>query len=205
MIKGLILGLIAGVIGAGVWAAVSFYTGYEVGFIAWGIGLLVGIGMIAGAQDQASGATGAVAAVIALAAVLGGKYATVHLAFEDLVQASGGWTYTEHDMLVVHADEVVVEWEDEGRTVDWPSGMTIDEAYEEEDYPPEVWAEARTRWDALSDQDQKTMLAEYQAGAQAAMSQARQEGFLRSFSLFDILWIGLAVVTALKLGSGGTE
>ena len=210
MIKGVVAAVVAGVLGAAIWAAVSHFTGYELGIIAWGIGAAVGIGMLMGAGEQASGVTGGVAAVIAIAAVLGGKYATVHLDLEEaLAENGGGWTLTEHSMLVRHADEVVSEWEDEGRTIKWPAGMTVEEAYEEADYPPEVWAEARSRWDRLSPGEQQAALAAEQARADEAVamfkSDIREEGFLRSFTLFDILWIGLAVFTALKLGAGGGD
>ena len=35
-------GVVAGSIGALIWAAIAYFTGYEVGWVAWGVGGLVG-------------------------------------------------------------------------------------------------------------------------------------------------------------------
>jgi phosphate/sulfate permease len=78
MVKGIIGGLIAAVIGAGVWAAIAYFTGYEIGWIAWGIGALVGFVAAKAAGDDAGDGLGIVAAVIAVLAILGGKYAVGH-------------------------------------------------------------------------------------------------------------------------------
>lgn len=207
MIKGVAAAVIAGIAGAAVWAAVSHYTGYEVGFIAWGVGLVVGIAMMAGAGNSAGAQTGVLAAIIAVAAVLGGKYATVHLDLQEFTSEmeASGFEISEHDLLVQHADEVVAEWEAEGRRLAWPEGMTVDEAWEVEDYPPDVWAEAEQRWEALGPQAQQAALAQYEQETREAFASfaetARDEVFLESFSLFDLLWFGLAVLTAFKVGS----
>ncbi len=269
MIKGLVAALVAGAVGAAIWAAVTHFTGYEVGFVAWGVGLLVGIGMFAGAGNNAGMATGVVAAVVAIAAVLGGKYATVHLAVEQFAGAMNH-EMTEHDVLVRYADRIAGEWEAQGRTVAWPIGSSVETAYNEEDYPADVWAEAEARWDALDEKDRRAALAHdvlvgyadriaaswdeqghslawpedmsietayapedyppdvWEAaetqwesldveGQQAAIDQqrasaeasfgsftaeARDQIFIESFTLFDLLWIGLALFTAFKVGAG---
>lgn len=50
--KQYLIGLAFGALGAGVWAAVMVTTGYEVGWLAWGIGFLVGIGARYGAGED---------------------------------------------------------------------------------------------------------------------------------------------------------
>lgn len=42
-LKWFVAGAIGGAIGAAIWVAVGYLTSYEVGWIAWGIGVLVGI------------------------------------------------------------------------------------------------------------------------------------------------------------------
>lgn len=205
MIKGLVAALVGGAVGAAIWAAVTHFTGYEVGFVAWGVGLLVGIGMAVGAGNNAGMATGVVAAVVAIAAVLGGKYATVHLAVEEFAGAME-YEMTDHDVIVKYADHIAGEWEAEGRALNWPDGSSVETAYEVEDYPADLWAEAEARWDSLGEEGQQTTLAQHQASAEAALgsatAQARDEIFLESFTPFDLLWIGLALFTAFKVGAG---
>lgn len=117
--------------------------------------------------------------------------------------------YTEQDMLSMYADDVALEWEEAGKRVAWPEGMTYEEAYDEADYPADVWAEGQARWEALSEAEQQAAMADAETTAIGALemykSEARQEVFLQSFSLFDLLWIGLAVFTAFKLGAGASS
>jgi len=212
MIKGVAAAVIAGIAGAAAWAAVSHFTGYEVGFIAWGIGLIVGIGMIAGAGKSAGTQAGIAAAIIAVVAVVGGKYATVQLALQKLSEQIelAEFEISEHDMLVQHADEVVTEWEAEGRRLEWPEGMTIEGAHLEEHYPTGVWTEAEKRWEALGAEAQQADMAQLEEEGREAFAAfaatAQDEAFVRSFGLFDLLWFGLAVLTAFKVGTGsGSE
>lgn len=67
----LLVGLAAAGAGALVWAAVSYFTGYEVGYVAWGLGLLVGVAMAKlGGRGMASACA---AAVLTAAGIAGGK------------------------------------------------------------------------------------------------------------------------------------
>ncbi|MBI4229470.1 MAG: hypothetical protein HY608_01410 [Planctomycetes bacterium] len=60
------------------WALLSWATGYEIGYVAWGIGGLVGF---AAARFGANGKySGAVCALLSLLAIFGGKVAAVRLA-----------------------------------------------------------------------------------------------------------------------------
>lgn len=62
----------AAIVGAAVWAGVAYATDREIGWIAWGIGIAAGFGMVAGAQ--ASGVLhGAVASGMAVVGIIAGK------------------------------------------------------------------------------------------------------------------------------------
>ncbi|MBN4052614.1 hypothetical protein JYT82_00715, partial [bacterium AH-315-K20] len=73
----IIAGCVAAVIGAAIWAAVAYYAHFEIGWIAWIIGAMVGGAVFATAGDQAGMMTGVGAAVIAIAGVVGGKYVSI--------------------------------------------------------------------------------------------------------------------------------
>ncbi|MCP4589662.1 MAG: hypothetical protein GY842_02865, partial [bacterium] len=65
----------AAVLGAVVWAVITSATGYEVGIVAWGIGLAVGIGAKAfGGEGQV---LGVVCAALALGSIFVGKVVAV--------------------------------------------------------------------------------------------------------------------------------
>lgn len=262
-------GGIGGLIGAAIWAAVSHFSGYEIAWIAWGIGGLVGLGVLLGTRGEGGKVHGATAAVIAVAAVVGGKWASVRLDLNEFIrddqsavsviadivvaereeagetvrlptpgddaehardyyprdvwaEARRRWNEmdaAEQDLarelpalanpdiwIVWIADDVVVEYEDAGRPVAWPDGMDIEVAWREAHYPADVWADAQARWDEMAPGERESfeaeriaMIREDQAyGEQVLMSWA----FRQSFSPFDLLWLGLAIYTAAKIGAG---
>jgi hypothetical protein len=224
ILKMAIGGIVAGLIGASVWAGIGYFTGLEIGWIAWLIGVLVGVGVrIVGSQDVAyfdktqrrmvrsrvaaeGPLAGMVAAVLAVVSVLAGKYALVHLFLSAPAASLEG--YLEDDAMISSmADQVVVEYEAQGRAVSWPAGVSPAEAYEREDYPPDVWADAENRWNALPEEEKaelKKAQAELIGAALDSVDGARSAVFLSSFGLFDLLWFGLAAATAFKLGASAS-
>ena len=198
-------GAAAGLIGAAIWAGVAYATHREVGLVAWGIGALVGLGVRFAAREWEGAAPGAIAAGVALLAVVLGKYAAVSLVVGKEL-GNIDVLVTDDDMIGSIADDICREREKQGKRLAWPPGMSVENATKAEDYPPGVWAEAVKRWNALSPaekvrqkegrkQDLSRRLA-------ADVGEVKKHVFWASFGPFDILWFGLAVVTAFRLGSG---
>ena len=50
--RGIIGGALGGLIGAVIWAGISYFTGYEIGWIAWGVGGMVGLGYFPAGIDS---------------------------------------------------------------------------------------------------------------------------------------------------------
>ncbi len=123
-------GLIAAILGGVAWGLIVRWSGYEVGFVAWGIGFLVGTAVALGARGVRGLPYQVVAVVLSLAGILLGKY------------LSFAWT--------------------------------LGDVFEEENLPVEVPILSRDTWDAFMD--------------------ARED----IWSLFDLLWVGLAVFTAWR-------
>lgn len=215
LLGGLIGGVIAGVIGALAWAGISYGTGYEIGWIAWIIGGMVGLGVAVGDRRESGTPAGILAAVIAIISILGGKYLAV-----DWIIAKGfdadqrlqmGQDAANDDEFVLSfvADEVAMDWTEAGRAVNWPDGVDPNYAALQTDYPTDVWAEAQRRWAGLSHSEQQAYRADARdttlAGADLLTTEFRgelaREGFIQSFGLFDVLFFGLAIVTAFKVGA----
>jgi hypothetical protein len=204
-------GVVGGMIGAGVWAAIAYFASLEVGWIAWGVGLLVGVGVAMGNRGEGSTAAGVMAAVIALLSVAAGKYAAVQLLVPDESElvANSVAALENKELLVSYvADGVVVEFEAEGRPVDWPAGSDPQQAAEQADYPADVWAVAQARWDSMPADSQEVfrmqIAANIEASAAAFRDALAQQGFLGSFGLFDIVFFGLAIYTAFKIAQAGS-
>ncbi|USN98279.1 MAG: hypothetical protein H6810_08830 [Phycisphaeraceae bacterium] len=199
-------GLAGGLIGAGVWAAVAAFLHVELGWIAWGVGVLAGIGVMMGAKGNGGVMAGLWAAGIALVCVAAEKFGAIAIlmhqaGFDDMTRAD----YERFAMMGV-ADEVIDQFENvDGRELAWPEGLTYDEAEWPDEYPPEVVEETHTRWDALarSEQDQrvhdvKDAFGEYKATV-------AKGAFVDDLNFFDVLWGFFAVASAFKIASGGTD
>ena len=205
--KWIIAGAIGGLVGGAIWAGISYATNYEVGWIAWGVGFLVGVGVRISAGESEEGlAQGLTAAVVAIVAVLGGKYAAYSLQVASFRGENlPVLTVDAEDGIMTFADEIVHEREVRGQSVVFPGGKTTDTATSQADYPPDVWQQASQKWQAIGTAEQEKKLAERRAEIDqwmAVMGSALVPPFSATFSLFDALWFFLAAGTAYKLGHG---
>ena len=71
-ISGIVAAAAAAVVGALIWKFITVFFNYELGFIAWGIGLVVGVGAAMFGSKGMS--TGVICGIFALLAILSGKY-----------------------------------------------------------------------------------------------------------------------------------
>ncbi len=208
MVKGLVFGILAGLAGAAVWAAISHFTGFEIGYLAWGIGLLVGLGFAAGLRGSGSVFTGVLAAVVALGAVTAGKYAAAVWDVDAYVKQNPPPAVSRELVVSFIADDVVEEYRQADRSLDYPPNADTEFPESESDYPADVWAEATARFDALSPQEQQAKTDDVDAfmrqNVAAFREAATADMFKASFSAFDLLWAFFAVATAFRLGAAGS-
>jgi hypothetical protein len=205
VLKWVIAGSVGGAVGAAVWAAIAHFAGAEIGWIAWGIGFLVGICVRYAAGPVEGFAPGAVAVVIAWLAIIGGKYAAVSLAIHSIDFDKIGGDVTEQTMIATQADMVAEERAAKGQRLNWPPGKNVENAEGPNDYPPGIWAEANQRWKKLGPDVQKQKTDERKLLRADFRGKFRDElhakAFADSFSPFDVLWFLLATLTAYKLGA----
>ena len=148
-------GSIGGVIGAGIWAAVAYNLRLEIGWLAIGVGLITGGGVAVCAKDYTGMLTGLIAVVIAIGAIVGGKYWASSIIVSDYIEQVSSTESTDvSDGMSWMATLVADEWEAAGRRLDWPEDMDNSIAWERLDFPRDVWAEARDRWMAMGPQEQ---------------------------------------------------
>lgn len=76
MIGALIGGGIAALVGGFIWGATASASGYEVGWLAWGIGLATGLGAVLGGRGS-DGNIGTIAVICAVAGIFIGKVVMV--------------------------------------------------------------------------------------------------------------------------------
>lgn len=104
---------------------------------------------------------------------------------------------------------IVEDRQSRGNEVEWPEGVKPDQASKQADYPPEIWAQAASEWEKMPDaeqEDYRANLAELaRQNIDAVFADISKESFLNSFSAMDLLFFGLAVVTAYKIAAPAEE
>jgi hypothetical protein len=201
--------LIGGAIGAAVWCLVSYSSGYEVGWIAWGIGVLTGLGVRMAAQNNGGLLAGLVAGAVALLAIGAGKYATVALHVDKAIGNVSVSQVTDEALMVPIADQVVEEFTKKRKRMTWPAGKTVEDASRPEDYPKDVWTEAKKRFEALPKDDLEKRRDETRKHQEELIGQIKGALHDRAtssmFSQYDALWGFLALASAFRIGGGGED
>jgi len=202
---------VAGAMGAAIWAAIAYFAHIEIGWIAIGVGALVGLGALIGARGDGNLWVGCVAAVIAVGSILAGKYAVVSIVYEEEVGSiasdAASMVVDEDWILQDIVDEIAYEWIQSGRPVIWPDpSMSIDYAEWPDDYPRELRIAARTRWDKFSEDEKNDQIDEIQAGLDeidfgALEAAIKKEGFIATFGPFDLVFLFFAVCAAYGVGA----
>jgi len=204
-----------GVLGAALWAAVATVTGYEVGWIAWAVGGMVGWGVAWGNRGVTFSpkASGWLAVAITVLAIPCGKYLALHLTFpsdEELTELLLEDSWSEEFAVSLLADSVVQHRQMEGRLVDWPEGVDPSEAWSRSEYPPDVWSEAMTGWAERSEEGREELRNQAKSTQRANVTEflpeiraaIKQDVFLGSFGAMDLIFFGLALTTAFGLAAG---
>jgi len=211
-----IFGILAGIAGAAVWAGIAYFAGYELGWVAWGIGALVGFACAKG-SERGGAQVALLAAGITIMSLLAGKYLAVELlvdrelgSVEEAVADVMANFENEEYIISYLADEVVGERMEAGEPLDWPAGVDPDEGgAEAADYPADVWAEAEGRWNAMSADDQVAFLKETSDAARdgvvAFHEAVSSSGFTSSFGFMDLIFFGLAIVTAYSIAKNDLD
>ena len=199
--------LVATAIGMVVWVGVGM-AGYEVGFIAWGIGFAAGLGATVGAGQDDTALNGVLAALIAVLGIVGAKYITISMAVDrelSGVAAELDFTIGESEMIGREVDAIL---EAEGKD----SSEVYDESFEN-GYPDKYWSRAKEAWMARSAEERQAKTEQLQAEmeqfqemmANSIGDSAKSTAFKESFGPFDALWFFLAAATAFRVGSGAQD
>lgn len=78
-------GILAAIVGGGVWAAIAYFTEYEVGYIAIGVGILAGYAVVWLSHGKKGFILQIIAIISSLLAIGVGKYFTVFFLVKKLV------------------------------------------------------------------------------------------------------------------------
>lgn len=151
-VAGFAASAVCAVVGAGVWFGIAYATNYEIGWIAWGIGLIVGAGMYAG-NRQADSTAGAVAALLAVASIVGAKVLLFYVVFQPYFEV----TNSVHDRTEMLASVLANDQME-------AAAVPIDPNEDWERWEAEfdrVLIESRTRVEAMSAEERETRMRQH--------------------------------------------
>ncbi|NIP78521.1 MAG: hypothetical protein GWM90_04690 [Gemmatimonadetes bacterium] len=192
-------GLVAALLGGLAWAAIVLFTQYEIGWVAWGIGALVGVAMARTTQVR-SGRLALAAAVLAFLGLMAGKAFVV-----------GGSAGSIAEELASNPDYLAgpVAWQMYNAGELDAETMTAIRATEQagDTLSDALWAgmlaQATTRLEGMTEADRRAVAEEAATGYVNQMGLV--DGILAQLSGFDLLWLFLAVGTAFQMMNGGQE
>jgi hypothetical protein len=189
-----------------IWAAIAYFLNVEVGYIAWAIGGLVGIGSAIGTKGG-SPTSAMIAVVITILAICAGKFIAIYLAMSGATASltMSAEELTDEFCTSLIADEICEAKLQRGEPIDWPPGANREVPEKRTDYPAEIWSEASAQWNAMNPADRQQAKEEYVNGLNQALQgmqgQLTFQAFLSSFSVIDIVFFVLAVITAWNLAA----
>lgn len=205
-------GLIGGLIGAAIWAGLIYSTGYEIGYVAVFVGFLSGMGVRFGANQWDYGwGPGLAAVAVAIMALIAGKVAGYELLIQKELknlQAMDMPAMHENLFIAGFADELQAAKPDAPAAVD--PDMEADEFEDDEEfdpekipqqYPPEVWGQAKAKWAALPDEEKK----QRQDVSAELIEELARPNLSFFFTPYDILWFFFAIGAAFRTATGGQE
>lgn len=195
-------GILVGIPAAVVWTVIAYFTGYEIGWVAWGVGALVGYAVAKSAHEP-SATLGPTAAALAVGTLLLAKVLILEFAVPPIMRTE----------LLKNQNAV--------------TGMFVMDMTAHKSFTPELQAlldQAEARPGSLSEAQQLDMQRRMRAEVLERVTNAtraekervarastetilKQMGFFGAlkdlFSLFDLLWIFLAVSSAFKIAQRG--
>jgi hypothetical protein len=90
VVPALLGGGLAAVLGGSVWELIVIFTGYEIGFVAWGIGLATGFGVVLFSKGQRGVPLQVIAVLTSIFGIVIGKYLTFFHFLQKTVEGKFG-------------------------------------------------------------------------------------------------------------------
>lgn len=206
-------GVVAAVIGAVIWGALVAFLDREIGYVAWGIGVLVGAGVRQGLREGETAVL--LCGGLAAASILAGKVMAFQFVGSAQIEAlaEGGFTREEYDELKRDAEGFArIDPTSPGEL----SRYLVQHQYTEAESAESVSDEER-EWfleeqaPRLSEFTAARGGASYEEWRQSSIDAATRamrrlpmkQRLLSMLGPLDLVFIGLGLWTAVKVGHGG--
>lgn len=200
----------AAFLGALLWKVIAMTTGYEVGFVAWGIGGAIGIA--ASVMGGRGAVSGVVCAGLALMANLGGKYMVVSEMMDQMtgelqsaeMQAEWQAVYEEDLMdASIYAEQVYDRETLKSFMVERGYSMAYDAQEVSDEEVRFFQQESEPHLKSIAYGEPPTFDEWYRDNVAAGVGDVSKAGIVsESLGLVDVIFLLLGVGTAFRLGQG---
>lgn len=196
-------GVLVGIPAAVLWVLIVYVTGYEIGWVAWGVGALIGLAVAKSAHEP-NASLGPTAAALAVASLILAKVLIVEFAAPAILkreflknrEATAALFLVDMRIRKSFSPELQATIEGlDGR----PGTLSDEQSYQLEQ---QVESEAMARAAAATPAERERVVRTSVGGMLDAM------GFFgtlkKTFTFWDVLWFGLAISSAFKVAQGGS-
>lgn len=197
MFRGMLLGTALGAVMAAVWVGIAYMTGWELGLMTVFVGGAVGGGVLYGVRGRGGIGVGVLAAVLTLMVSAAGRFVVVQMLVADYVEEQ--LAVTEEDCVLAVAGGIYEQYVEHEYDMTWNG---------EGEYPVEVMGAAHAKWGRMDGEERGAVRAGLEEEAQAAAAFAPVFGviaFFFSFGVWGLVWTGLAMGTAFRIGCKHVE
>lgn len=160
---GVLLSAVGAALGGGVWFLIGWYLGREVGYVAWGVGILAGFGMVIAGQDGTTRA-GVTAAGLAAISLIGAKVAIFFFLVLAFVTGDSSSPEMKRQLVIVELTEEILDHR----------GLKTEKA--RMDRWDEAEEEARLKVKTLSASEFDAKLAAHQERMQRELEESEDSG-----------------------------
>ena len=218
--KPLLIGFLGALVGSALWYAAAVLTGEPLPWLACLVGAAAGMGVRLATEESGRGiGPGLIAVAAAAMGIMMTRHevmaVTIPVDPQTAKMLAGAYenSLNEESMIAVTADEIVLQRRAAGEPVVWPEGMTYVDAVWEEDYPPDLWVQARDRWENYSAEEQAERREDHEREVRRTLDVQSREIGERLWrqtkgeshplnSSWNIVWTLAAALVAFRLAAG---
>jgi hypothetical protein len=198
LIAATVAGAIAAIFFGVIWAGIATFTGYELGILAWAIGLGVGFAVSYFAKGRGM-SLAVLACVLAVTGILAGKILTIYWAGPIMFAKEMEKNKETADQLIA---TVVLKDLKAEKTFSAEELALIDSedqkiAPKDEALAEGIRAKIQERASGLSDPERLTLLK--RAGSDIIGTLSIVSLLKEQFTMMDILWAALAIISAWRM------
>jgi predicted Zn finger-like uncharacterized protein len=198
-----VFGLGGGILAGVIWVAVGYLFQREVGYIAWAVGLCVGLGVRLAAGDRSGIGAALMAIALSFFVILSCKFTVAYLLTAKFVNNIAAIDDDDGVKFVLAMKTESQEALNEAAAGRKGTDHNLGNATTFDELPQSVQEKTERRWKKMTADEKKELRNEARGVGQVPTLFLAFFAFIASFRILDVLWFGLASFTAFRVSQSG--